>query len=142
MCTLEECFDMTWCLEHEQVGSQQPKQDLPTFGENPPDIRTGPRDMPKDRHWHGWTGCLHERGKKCQMKIMNPYRPRLSMQFLQHSLAETKIHRSIGRPKRFQVRDPVQRDMTQRPQHLVGISSVPTFDFIWVQPDSPQPIGG
>ena len=138
---VEECLRMAGGLKHHDIGRQQSEQHFATFGKNAPHIGTGPRDVPKHRYRRGRSLGFDQRGKKRQMKIMNPHLPRLSIQLLQHRIGKTMHLRSVGRPKRFQIVNAVQRDMAQRPQNLVGIAKAAAVDFIWSQPDAMQSIG-
>ena len=141
MRAVEKRLRMAGGLEHHDIGRQQSEQHFTAFRKNAPHIGTRPWDVPKHRYRRGRSLSLDQRGKKRQMKIMNPDLSRLSIQLLQYRIGKTVNLRSVGRPKRFQIVNAVQRDMTQRPQNLVGIAEVAALDLIWSQPDTMQSIG-
>ena len=47
----------------------------------------------------------------------------------------------VGMPIDLAVFDAIQRDMAQRPEHLIRIAEVPAFDLIGFQPYAPESIG-
>ncbi len=75
------------------------------------------------------------------MVIMNPYGGRSLLQFVQHRIGEASVKRLVPGPERFAIGNPIERHVTERPQHLIGVALTAIPDHYGFERNSLQSIG-
>ncbi len=71
------------------------------------------------------------------MEIVEP-QDRSIFRFVERRLREQMVHPPVIHPELFAVINPVQGDVAERPEHLVGIAVVVVIHFAGVEPNPPQ----
>src|ERR1700757_5540538 len=140
MRTLRKCPDRSGGLKSQAIRSKQPFQQTTAFWQDTKHFWSRPGYVPEKSHGRIRGGLLDKARQQCKMKIRDPYRRRLFSKFVEDCICEAPVHRAIGVPECFPICHAIQRDVTERPKHLVRVTQVAPFHLFGCKPNPAKPV--
>src|SRR6202158_3987260 len=128
-------------MKPDEIGSQEPIHQFALPWTNPKRFLIGPWNVPENRYPGVRPFLFYHSGQQREMIILHQNDRLLTIfHFFQEGVSKLAIHRLIllpvARPKnRTRV-----RDVTERPQPLIGEAGVTSFLFFFREPDAAQRI--
>lgn len=124
-------------VEAQDVGAQEPFQELPPPGGEAEDLRGGPRDVPEVADPGLVAGLLEEAGEEAEVVVLGPDAG-LAVDFLQDRLGEVAVDLDVVPPVRLPEGGADVGDVAERPEGLVGQAVVVPRRLLLGQPDPLQ----
>ena len=130
----EEVADVRVGLEGEQVGSEQPTEQLLAPAEDAEHGRRRKRDVPEDAEPGADAGGAQEPGHEAEVEVVDPDEVAGRHAGL-HDRREALVGRPVGGPVTLLDAAAAREHVAQRPQHLVRESRVVVADLALLQAD-------
>src|SRR6266540_2574548 len=140
MRTLRKRPERSGGLKGQAVSPQQSFQQTAAFRQDTKHLRSRPGYVPEKGHWLLRGGLLDEARQQRKVKVMDPYRRRLFAELVEDGICEAPVQRTIGVPECFTIGYAIQRDVTERPEHLVRVTQVAPFHLFGCQPNPAEPV--
>src|SRR6266852_4723095 len=140
MRTLRKRPDRSGGLKGQAISPQQPFQQTTAFRQDTKHLRSRPGYVPEKRHWLLRGGLLDKTRQQCKMKVMDPYRCRLLAELVKDGIREAPVQSAIGIPECLAISHAIERDVAERPEHLVRVTQVAPFHLFGCKPNPAKPV--
>ncbi len=140
---LEEIVAVRLRVKPDQVGAEQPVEDVALPGADAERLGIRPRNVPEDADARVRPRLLdHPRQEREVIVLHEHHRARRALDLLDHGFGELPVRFAIARPVGLAEQGPRVRDVAERPHALVGEAVVVAFFFLGRQPDAAQRVLG
>ena len=136
---IQEIVAMALDVESDQVGAEQSVEQLALPGANAERLGIGPGDVPEDGDAGIRAPLLDHPRQERKVIVLDEHHGRFFLgDFLEHGIGELAVHHPVGFPVVNAKDRPRVRDVTERPQALIGEAEIESLVLFRSEPDAAQ----